>query len=227
MQDGGSATVVLEQAVELQALGRNAFRVLSLARQVRGPAVDTECICPKRRRDRSCPVEELADPAHPLEWAGRDPEVLERDHQLEPELDVVLRGPVEGSSKILAFGQSDLDVECGRVVAAEPGFLRDGEHPLSVAPPGVGGVIGCLEPLGRELADRLEHPETLLSKLPFPAPHEALVEERCECVEVGVAHDLDRLEGAAPAKHGQTHEQRLLVGVQQVVRPGLVARNVA
>src|SRR2546423_9381823 len=74
--------------------------------------------------------------------------------------------------------------------------------------------------LERELADRLEHPVALLAEPSGAAAEQALVEQGGERVEVGVAHELRRLERAAAAEHAEAREQRLLVLVEQVVRPG-------
>src|SRR3954454_12668899 len=73
-----------------------------------------------------------------------------------------------------------------------------------------------LEP---ELADRLEHPVALLAEPAGAAAEQALVEQGGERVEIGVADELRRLEGAAAAEHAQAGEQRLLVPVEQVVGP--------
>ena len=54
--------------------------------------------------------------------------------------------------------------------------------------------------LGGELADRLEHPESLLAEAADAARSEALVEQRLERLQVGVADRLGRLERAAAAK---------------------------
>ena len=71
-----------------------------------------------------------------------------------------------------------------------------------------------LEPLGRVLPDRLEHPETL----PLPA-EQALVDQRLERVDVGVADLLGRLERAAAAEDRQAFEQEPLLFVEEVVAP--------
>ena len=78
---------------------------------------------------------------------------------------------------------------------AHVGRLGDREDMLRLASPDRVRLAGRLEPLGRELADRLEHPEALVRP-----PHEALLDERLEHVEVGVADRLGRLERAAAGK---------------------------
>src|SRR4029453_19499724 len=72
-----------------------------------------------------------------------------------------------------------------------------------------------LQPLGRELADRLEHPEPLA----LAHADEALVDERLQPVEIGVANRLGSLERAAASKDRQSREQTLLVRLEQVVLP--------
>ena len=77
-----------------------------------------------------------------------------------------------------------------------------------------------LEPLERELPDRLEHPEALLAVRIGAAAEEALVEQRRQRVEVGAADLLGVLERGAAAEHREPGEERLLVLVEQVVAPG-------
>ena len=75
----------------------------------------------------------------------------------------------------------------------------------------------ALELLERELADRLEHPVALLAEPPGAAAQEALVKQRSESVEIGVAHRLRGLQRAAAAEHAEPCEQLLLVFVEQVI----------
>ena len=75
------------------------------------------------------------------------------------------------------------------------------------------------EPLEREFADGLEHPVALLTEPSRAAAEQALVEQGGERVEIGLADELRRFERAAAAEHAQVREQRLLVLVEQVVRP--------
>ena len=63
--------------------------------------------------------------------------------------------------------------------------------------------------------ESLEHPEAA----GFPAPHQALVDERLQELEVGVADSLRGLERPAAAKDGQRCQQSPLLGVEQLVRP--------
>src|SRR3954447_25984628 len=69
--------------------------------------------------------------------------------------------------------------------------------------------------LGCELADRLEHPETLS----LAHPDEALVDEGLKPVQVGVADLLSRVEGAAAPEGSEPREEALLLSLEQVVRP--------
>ena len=62
----------------------------------------------------------------------------------------------------------------------------------------------------------LEHPEPAVRV----ARHEALVGERLEAVErVGAAHGFGGVEREAAREHAEAREERLRVGVQQVVAP--------
>src|SRR4029079_16332923 len=70
------------------------------------------------------------------------------------------------------------------------------------------------------LADCFEHPVPVLSEQPGAAAEEALVEQRGERVEVGVADGFGGLQRAAPAEDAEPCEEPLLVLVEQVVGPG-------
>ena len=62
------------------------------------------------------------------------------------------------------------------------------------------------------LADRLQHPEALAG-----VAQEALVDERLEEVEVGVADVFGGVEGAAAGEDGEAREELLFVLGEQVV----------
>src|SRR5436309_1063522 len=70
------------------------------------------------------------------------------------------------------------------------------------------------EPLKRELPDRLEQPEPSVRK-----PHEALLDECLECVELGLDDLLRCLERAAAGEDGEPREQMLLLVGEQVDAP--------
>ncbi len=67
------------------------------------------------------------------------------------------------------------------------------------------GLAGLVQPFARIVADRLEHPVALVR-----VTQQALVDERVEGVETGLAHLLRRLERAAAAEYRQPGEQALL-----------------
>jgi hypothetical protein len=64
-------------------------------------------------------------------------------------------------------------------------LLGEREEVLGVAPPQFLGLARVLEPLGRVLADRLQHPEALLS-----VAEKALVDEILDGVQVGLGDIL-------------------------------------
>ena len=82
------------------------------------------------------------------------------------------------------------------------------------------GLAGSLEEIARELADRLQHPEALLSEPACTSANQALVEERRKDIEVGIADGLGGLQSAAAAEDRESPEEPLLVLVEEVMRPG-------
>ena len=66
-----------------------------------------------------------------------------------------------------------------------------------------------VEPLGCELANRLEHPVAVTG-----APEQALVDQGGDRVDVGVADLLGGVQRATPGERGQAGEQVLLGGRQ-------------
>ena len=66
-------------------------------------------------------------------------------------------------------------------------FFRQPQEILGVAAADGLSFFELHEPLGRELADRLQHPEALRR-----GPQQAQVEERLERVEIGARHLLGR-----------------------------------
>ena len=76
-------------------------------------------------------------------------------------------------------------------------------------------VRRLVEPLERILADRVEHAEAAAA----PPPNQALLDERLEDVELGVAYGLRRVERKAAGEHRQPPEELLLVRLEQLVAP--------
>ena len=83
--------------------------------------------------------------------------------------------------------------------------LTELDVPGRVPVPERGRIGELVEPLGRELANRLEHPVAVAG-----AAKQALVDERGDRVDVGAADLLGGLERAAAGEHGQPGEQVLL-----------------
>src|SRR4029450_11728333 len=101
------------------------------------------------------------------------------------------------------------------------GLLGDGirlgelEEMLHVAAPDGVGLLLRGQPLARILADRLPHLEPRGVAL-----EEAVVKQRRDPVERGVAHRDRGLEREAAAEDGQLRKECLLVGPEEVVAPG-------
>ena len=66
------------------------------------------------------------------------------------------------------------------VSGREVSRFRDRQHSLAVTAPHPRRLVGLLEPLRGELANRLEHEKAILAELPSATPQKALVEQRLE-----------------------------------------------
>ena len=76
-------------------------------------------------------------------------------------------------------------------------------------------ALACLiEPLRRVLADRLQHPVAAVGEA-----EQALLDERLEGLEIGVADLLRRVQRAAAGEDGEPREEPPLLGGEEFVAP--------
>src|SRR5262249_39894902 len=92
--------------------------------------------------------------------------------------------------------------------------LGVGEQPPDETTRDLLGLPALFESFAREVANRLDHRETL----PLVA-HEALVDDRLERLERGAADLLGRRERASAPEHRQPREEPLLLGLEQGKAP--------
>ena len=83
------------------------------------------------------------------------------------------------------------------------GALREPQVPACVSLEEFAVLALALEPLGRVLADRLQHPVALVREA-----EQALLDERLQRVEVGACDLLRRLQRAAAGEDGERSEER-------------------
>jgi hypothetical protein len=86
---------------------------------------------------------------------------------------------------------------------------------LGVPPPQLPTLAGALELLGRELANRLQHPQPA----GLPAPYEAVLDERLQRLEIRLADLLGRRQRERPREDGEPAEDRPLLVAEQVATP--------
>ena len=178
--------------------------------------------CSKHTRDKvlvRLPAvrQQRGRPLEPLLGGVCSPVVLERDEELEAELDLAgLERPREGSRKLSRSGMTR-SWRCGQ----PDGFrvhLRLASHAevvLGVPPPDDGTLGRGAQLLGRKLADRVEHEEPRL--FATDAVKQALVDEGLNGLEPRLTHRLGRLVGTAAGKHREATKEALLVTVEKVV----------
>ncbi len=149
------------------------------------------------------------------EVAPEVPEPVERSGQLQGELGFAGGfQPVESRAEVVVFAFESLDPFRWAFAEMRIRVFGERQEPLRVPAAQRITVAGDLEPLGRVLADGLQHPETL-----FALPEQALLDERLERVHIGIRHLLGGFERAAAAEDGEPREQVSLFGREQVVRP--------
>ena len=148
-----------------------------------------------------------------------DPDHLECCHELGGKHRVRGGGPVHRCAHVLDLGPNDLEPRRHRLEARiEIRRAGDDEHtPCAARLELVQPFASLAECCECELADRLEHP-VALAAVRRATPDQALVDEGCERVEIGVADVLGGLERATAAEHRETRKEfALRRGCEQVV----------
>ena len=185
-----------------------------------------------RWRDRPEDGEQVLRQAHRVEVpAVGVVEDQQRTGQLVELLEVALGHPVRpGDPQVrdvgAKVGQRSLALCAGQVRQQPARSVREVRR---VRPPSTSGDVGaCLEPVGRELPDRLQHRHARLATRRVDQADEALLDEPGEAVEdvhVDVVdrpetgdHGLDRAD-LRLREHGQQLEQALLARAQELVAP--------
>jgi len=97
-------------------------------------SLETKGPCVELRFESSRTIEDRSEPARALIDPPRGPEVLEHQHHLEREADLVLGRPIDGGANVVALGEHEL---VSLRVGADAGLRRevrrfcDREHSLS------------------------------------------------------------------------------------------------
>ncbi|MBA3374451.1 MAG: hypothetical protein H0U00_01305 [Actinobacteria bacterium] len=174
--DHGDSSLAAERAVEVEAQFPESLCQLVVAGEIRHSAIDPERLRVQLRSDRSGPPEQPTEVAPAFVGGGRVPEALERNGDLQAELGVVLRRPVESSAEVVTFRQTDANVRRRIVLVVEVCSTGDRKHLLGMTPSHRLGLARFIEPLC-ELADGLEHPVARFAEATGAAAKEALVEQ--------------------------------------------------
>ncbi len=106
-----NAAFVREVPKEREAFLVGGVAGLEVSCDVQSPAADAEGAGSQGRRDLVGHREQPIEPAEDFLGRMGIPEVLERDEQLERELDVVVRRPVQGCSHVVALGEDERELE--------------------------------------------------------------------------------------------------------------------
>src|SRR5205823_2369048 len=129
--------------------------------------------------------EQALDPRLPLgKVAVEIPETVERTRQLHGELRLTAGlEPVERSAQVVVLRLQPAEPWFGITFQVRVRVLGKRKIVRGIKPRQLLRLARLLEPLERELADRLEHPEALLR-----VADEALLDQRLEDVEIGLQH---------------------------------------
>ena len=162
-------------------------------------------------------VERSPQPAASLgDVAVHVPEQPQRPREPHRGVDLaVVEEPVEAPAEVVVLVLEALQPDSLLGALQERlGPLGQREEPLRVPATDRVGVVRGREALAGQLADRLQHPEP-----PAGPPHEALVDQRLQPVDVGCDDLFGGVERAAAREDRQPREQPLLVVAEEVVRP--------
>ena len=165
MEQLSDRALVVEFSKELKTLLVETNRV-RISGQVRGSGENTKRTGSQPDRKLARTIEELGRALGSLGRGVSNPEALERNREFQSELGITRSSPVERGTEVVALGQARRKIERLVVVLTQMRFGSNREHPLRVSVPTHRGFPGALELLERELADRLEHPESLLVQRP-------------------------------------------------------------
>src|SRR5437763_3404539 len=197
-RDAGFVAELLKDAQSL-LLGLVAGR--PFAGHPRRLAVGPQGACLQHRWDSRAMFEQRPQAPDTLERVVHHPELLQRNREPEGELGIAVDRPVDRRAEVVLLGPDDLRPLRPLALCGEARGLTEREEVLGVAASKRVALARTAELLERELADRLEHPVALLAEPPGAAAQEALVKQRSESVEIGVAHRLRGLQRAAAAEH--------------------------
>jgi hypothetical protein len=187
----GSAVLVAELAVQREALlppKHCRLVVVGVDRQVGCSLEESRA----HARPALVPGERGLHAAAALgEVASERPESPDRCGQPRAELLVRLQ-PIERGADVVVLGLQPVEPFTRRLAEMRLRILDESEEVLRVAAAQLLALGRVVEPLDRILANRLEHPEAFAG-----SPHETLLDERLERVEVGIGDCLDHVEGRA------------------------------
>ncbi len=176
----------------------------------------SECAHRMRSQNRVCvrrALEEGTEPTRPFDGIANDPVRLQPGCKVKTTRRIGDRSPLQHGAHIV-------DLWCDRIevpalwpfddrTRARPVGERD--QLVGLPPPECRFLAGGGQALARELADRLEHPETIRPVGLRSTAQQALVEQRADGLHLGVADPFGIRERGAAAEDRQSREQQLFV----------------
>ena len=175
---------------------------------------------PSHRRLTGVLREKPLEPAASFtEMTVHEPEPVQGSRQLERRLDIAgALEVVERRSKVVVLGFEAIEPVTRAPKEMREGLLGEPKEPVRLPRLYLRCLARDLEPLGGELADRLQHPVARI-ECRLALAQQALVEERLERVGVSAGDLLRGLVRAAADEDGEPREEQLLLLGEQVVAP--------
>src|SRR5438105_505368 len=216
MQEDGDAVFVAESLVLRQALLPEPLGQRELAGEMGGAAVRPQRPRPEQRRNSIGAVEELAIPALALRGVPEHPQLLERHEELQAELDLPpLERPGERPAQVRDLRDDDVWVLVALAVCVQR--CRECKRAVvrGVAPPQLLALAELREALEREFTNRLEHEEARADQ----RLDQARLADGADTVDCCLTDDVGGPERERAREDGESREEILQVGLQQVVAP--------
>ena len=216
VQEDGDPLVVSERAEQRETLLVLVVRELVPPGQPERAGVAAKRPRPQPLGKLLAGRQKLLEATRAFERVGRDPEVLQQDHELDRTHAVTCgHGAVDGCTEVLLLAQQELRSLPVVALRGGVGCLCERAEEVVVAATGVLELAGLLQLLDCKLADRLQQRVALRAEA-----DEALLDQRLQHVQPRSRHLFRGVDGPAAGEDAEPPERLLLPCREQLVAPG-------